>query len=363
MSAHGAVDADEVFRRTRRFPSVPPRAPIDDYAVSSDWYFQNGMQGDEVYLRRFGTIPAPATLGEFIETVQRIAEAANGQIYGWRGQSDGSWAIHSGAMRRVMQPWIQAFPADRQHVRELVAAMREDMGIVDNKRDVARGDDDPQLWWDMGMYQRYLINEARTLGFDRHEGEQLCDLELLALLQHNGAATHLLDLSRDVMTALWFAASERPETIGVVAGFDDTGIGHLSPAHAKMGFGQLMDVLQGYSDTHTTKHPAVGWIPRILTARILAQRGVFVLSGHADQPWGSVGVPGTYAWQSDVEAGLVDPLIEPRAFFVAVRPELKREVLKAGEAGLFGVDPTSLFPDLVGFAHANRSTEKVPIAL
>ncbi len=357
MSEHGA--ADEVFRRTRRFPSVPHKEPIDDYAVGSDWYDQNGVDGGRVYLRRFGEIPAPATLSGFIETVQQIAGAANGQIYGWRGQSDGSWAIHSGAMRRVMQPWEQAFPADRQRVREL----REALGLVDAKRHEKRDDDDPQLWWDMGMYQSHLINEARTLGFDRHEGVQLCDLELLALLQHNGAATHLLDLSRDVTTALWFAASDRPETIGVVAGFDDTGVGHLSATEAKMGFGELMDVLQGYSDTHRIRNRAVGWIPRILTARILAQRGVFVLSGSADQPWGSVAVAGTYAWHSDVEQYLVDPLVEPRAFFVAVRPALKREVLEAGRAGLLGVDPTSLFPDLVGFAHANRSTEKVPIAL
>lgn len=117
-----------------------------------------------------------------------------------------------------MQPWIQAFPADQQRVRELVAKLREQIGIVDNIRHAPRADDDPQLWWDMGMYQKYLLDDARIRGFDHHDGMQLCDLELLALLQHNGAATHLLDLSRDVTTPLWFAASECPETTGVHCG-------------------------------------------------------------------------------------------------------------------------------------------------
>jgi FRG domain len=75
----------------------------------------------------------------------------------------------------------------------------------------------------MRTYHRYLLNEARLRGFDHHEGVKLCDLELLALLQHYGAATHLLDITRDVTTALWFA-SEDPETTGVVIAFDESGI-------------------------------------------------------------------------------------------------------------------------------------------
>lgn len=78
---------DNVFRRMRRFPSVPHRDPIDDYAVSSDWYDRRGVGSERAYLTRFGDIPAPATLSGFFETVQHIAAAANSQIYGWRGQA------------------------------------------------------------------------------------------------------------------------------------------------------------------------------------------------------------------------------------------------------------------------------------
>jgi hypothetical protein len=65
-----------------------------------------------------------------------------------------------------------------------------------------RDDDAPQLWWNMRTYHGYLLNEPRLRGFDHHEGVKLCDLELLAMPQHYGAATHLLDISRDVTTAL-----------------------------------------------------------------------------------------------------------------------------------------------------------------
>ena len=264
-----------------------------------------------------------------------------------------------------MQPWVKPFPADQERHRQLFADIREQLGAPVAKKHEARGDDDWQLWWDMKTYHRYLLDEARLRGFDHHDGVQLCDLELLALLQHNGAATHLLDISRDVTTALWFASSDNPDKIGVVAAFDETGIGHLTAIAAKsIKFHELMDALQypetQYPETKSTK-PAVGWIPRSLTDRILAQRGLFILSSYADQPWGSVQVTGTYVWQGDIDANYVEPN-EPRAFFVAIRPELKKEVFEAGRSGLFGVDPTSLFPDIVGFASANRSTQDVPLA-
>ena len=50
-----------------------------------------------------------------------------------------------------------------------------------------------------------LIDKARGLGHDQRDGRQLTDLELLAELQHFGAATCLIDFSRNALVALWFA--------------------------------------------------------------------------------------------------------------------------------------------------------------
>ncbi len=50
-----------------------------------------------------------------------------------------------------------------------------------------------------------LLTAARSAGLDHHEGTTLPDLALLALLQHHGAATPLLDVSLDPLVGLYMA--------------------------------------------------------------------------------------------------------------------------------------------------------------
>jgi hypothetical protein len=128
----------EVFRRTRQSPVPGGEQPFEDYAVDAEWYDRHEVDGGRVSLTRFGSIPAPSTLSGFIRTVQQIAQAANGQIDGWRGQSR-DWAVHSGAMRRVMRPWVKPFPTDSQRNRELIIkAVREPLGVKEAGRDNTR---------------------------------------------------------------------------------------------------------------------------------------------------------------------------------------------------------------------------------
>ena len=53
-----------------------------------------------------------------------------------------------------------------------------------------------------------LIDKARLLGHDQKDGHRLSDLELLAELQHFGAATCLIDFTRNAQIALWFACQQ-----------------------------------------------------------------------------------------------------------------------------------------------------------
>lgn len=53
-----------------------------------------------------------------------------------------------------------------------------------------------------------LLDKARILGHDQRNGQRLSDLELLAELQHFGAATCLIDFSRNTLVALWFACQQ-----------------------------------------------------------------------------------------------------------------------------------------------------------
>ena len=50
-----------------------------------------------------------------------------------------------------------------------------------------------------------LIRDVRLLGYDERNGRELRDLEILAELQHFGAATCLIDFTYSAQVALWFA--------------------------------------------------------------------------------------------------------------------------------------------------------------
>ena len=50
-----------------------------------------------------------------------------------------------------------------------------------------------------------LIRDARLRNYDQRNGRELGDLELLAELQHHGAATCLIDFTYSAQIALWFA--------------------------------------------------------------------------------------------------------------------------------------------------------------
>ena len=53
-----------------------------------------------------------------------------------------------------------------------------------------------------------LIEKARSRGHDQRDGRRLSNLELLAELQHFGAATCLIDFTRSALVALWFACQQ-----------------------------------------------------------------------------------------------------------------------------------------------------------
>ena len=104
------------------------------------------------------------TINEFIEWA---AQFSDGQ-YLFRGVSTESYKIEASAYRRLPE-------IDRNDPKKFLKINKD------------------------------LIMKAKALGHDQKNGQQLSDLEILAELQHFGAATCLIDFSRSALVALWFA--------------------------------------------------------------------------------------------------------------------------------------------------------------
>ena len=179
-----------------------------------------------------------------------------------------------------------------------------------------------------------LIEKAKSLGHDQKNGQRLSDLELLAELQHFGAATCLIDFSRNALVALWFACqqSSRGKANGKVVSVrsDD-------PARFKTVTTDLTekDIDHFFKLDELGKYPLYQWEPKFQNNRIIAQHSVFVFGGT----------------QVDTEAECV------------IIQSSKQEILKSLDQ-LSDVTEASMYPDFDGFArlHAHNKPYVEPDA-
>ena len=114
-----------------------------------------------------------------------------------------------------------------------------------------------------------LVNQAKMEGHDREIGEQATDLEILARLQHYGAATCLIDFTKNPLVALWFACQplDNNENGKIVAidTADADKYDEIGPRNIKTPIKKLMD------DEKLWK-----WQPKKQNNRIVAQQSVFI---------------------------------------------------------------------------------------
>lgn len=119
----------------------------------------------------FSEIYIPNKFNQILEIIE-VHSGDRRSVYMWRGQGDVMCPIHSSAYRRLLKerPWESA-PSEE--------TMRD--------------------------YERDLLLNAWHQGYGYENGRKLTDSELLAKLQYHGAATRLIDVSRNMLVALWFA--------------------------------------------------------------------------------------------------------------------------------------------------------------
>ena len=142
---------------------------------SSNFQLEQSIQEDDE-LRNI------ETLYEFMEWTKQLTNRQNWQSqYLFRGVTRKCYELEASALRRLL-------PKDR-NIASLLDITRE------------------------------LIRDARDQGHGEKDGRRLHDLEILAELQHIGAATCLIDFSRSVLVALWIAcqkSSKEPQEDGKV---------------------------------------------------------------------------------------------------------------------------------------------------
>lgn len=136
----------------------------------------------------FGAVAFPSSLAEVLELANKHADDRR-NVHLWRGQSNIEWPIHSTAYRRLS---------------------RTEGSVSESS---------------MRRYEEYLIKHATHQGYRYEEGRVLSDFELLAKLQHYGAATRLIDFSGNALVALWFACSSHPEPTGLLFGVHSSHLG------------------------------------------------------------------------------------------------------------------------------------------
>ena len=175
---------------------------------------------------------------QVIETVENVEEflawikRLTGQFFLYRGLANAKWKVESSAQRRI---------------------------------ELSGGESSPSAFQN---YINDLLNETRLLGFGDKHGRKLSDLELLAELQHNNAATCLIDFTHNALIALWFACKEESEETGKVVAMatdDDT-------KFMKINYENLQEPITNFLN----KDKLWTWTPSNLNNRILAQQSIFI---------------------------------------------------------------------------------------
>ena len=173
-------------------------------------------------------------------------------------------------------------------------------------------------------YNLELIEQFKHADFNSNYSSEIMkgDLGVLAELQHQGAATSLIDFSDNPLVALWFACQKSPELNS-----KDGKVLILSTAD-KSKFREMADLeqIKDYSsilDNETLYY----WKPAHLNKRITAQQSYFLIGKR------------------------IPPKMEEMQE-ILIKENIKSKILE-DLSSVYGINEITLFPDLVGFAQAN----------
>ena len=181
---------------------------------------------------------------------------------------------------------------------------------------------------------KHLIADARLRGHGERDGRELGDLEILAQLQHFGAATCLIDFTHNAQVALYFACqkdpkweknrrdSENPPDGKVYAVPNDPlNFKKVTPDLLK----EKIDYFLPRSQPYGRDRQLYRWEPGYQNNRIIAQQSVFVFGA---------------------------PEIDENEACI-IKEGCKKDILIELER-VSGINEAMLFPDFDGFSRLHR---------
>ena len=278
-------------------------------------------------------------VAEYREEILAIAELWRSPVLAFRGQRDRCWLLESSAERRLKKGLKGQ---DRIH----------DSLFIEYHRD-------------------NLLQTGKLRNYDKREGNQLADLELLADLQHHGAATCLLDFTRNALVALWFACENAP---GESGGFDQETVEGLGESHKVFNDGKVFvvntaDERGGFQEV-TPRDIAGKSIENVLRFKTRDEDSARErtdqdsLKSSSDEAkfwyWTPAHLNERITAQGSLFLFAPPSSGKPSSEDIVVAAEYKGQIRKELEA-LYNIHEESLFPDFVGFAYTQRHDAPIDI--
>ena len=166
-----------------------------------------------------------------------------------------------------------------------------------------------------------MVEQARQRGYARDKAGELKDLQIMANLQHAGAATCLIDFTKSPLVALWFACHPSKDKNGKEADGKIIAVACKPPKYKIIESDDLgLPLKEFLGKDHLWR-----WRPANLNSRIVAQHSEFIFGERA---------------------------ISPDEYVAAVIPaDNKAAILR--ELVKHNISSEHLFPDFEGFARFN----------
>ena len=242
----------------------------------------------------------------------------------FRGQSDQEWGLNSSAYRRLKKE-------------------SEPLTLIE-------------------YLTKVLIEPARSEGYAHQQNKELNDLELLAKLQHNGAATCLIDFTANFHIALWFACvdDKTDGKVFVVNRGNTQNFKEVTPERAKEGIAVLLLPQPNIQQPPSEVAPESA--KEDLTELLLLQP-------HPQRSASSESQPEIYYWKPPANENRI--VVQHSCFIFSakpIKPEIYKEICISKEHKkeirmllhkYYGIDNQSIFRDFGGFAASQRQGEPI----